>query len=337
MSSRSVDRRTFLATGSAAAAAFTTGMLIKTAPALAAQQTYKLAFPDNAAHPSMKVAQRFAAAIAERTHGRMKVDVFPGGTLGSETNIVAGLQTGVVDFTMHTAGYVQGYVPAIGVLDMPFAFKDKPTAQRVLAGDVGKQLAADALAKNIVILGWSQNGWRNVETVDKVVTTPADLKGLKIRIQAGPVFAAMFKAVGAVPVVIDAADLYVALQQKTIEGLEIPLPSTVSFKTYEVAKHIALTHHVYNATLFMASKPKLEAMPPADQQIVRTAGAEAAQYWFELMGKADDDALKFCEQNGSRVTQVKYAEFRAAMSPVYEELKGRFGDLVPKLLAAAAG
>ena len=335
MSARSIDRSRFLATSGAAAAVFTTGLLVKTSPAFAQQQTYKLAFPDNAAHPSMQVAQRFASTLAQRTNGRFKVDVFPGGTLGSETNIVAGLQTGIVDFTMHTAGYVQGYVPTIGVLDMPFVFKDKPTAQRVLAGEVGKQLANDALAKNIVILGWSQNGWRNVETVDKVVTSPSDLKGLKIRIQAGPVFAAMFKAVGAVPVVIDAADLYLALQQKTIEGLEIPLPSTVSFKTYEVAKHIALTHHVYNANLFMGSKPKMDAMSPADQQIVRTTGAEAAAHWFEVMGKADDDALKFCERNGSRVTQVKYSEFRAAMAPVYEEMKGRFGDVLPKLLAAA--
>lgn len=335
MSDRTIHRRSFLATGGAAAAAFTTGLLLKTSPAFAQQQTYKLAFPDNAAHPSMKVAQRFSATLAQRTNGRLKVDVFPGGTLGSETNIVAGLQTGTVDFTMHTAGYVQGYVPTVGVLDMPFVFKDKPAAQRALAGDIGKQLANDALAKNIVVLGWSQNGWRNVETVDKVITSPGDLKGLKIRIQAGPIFAAMFKAVGAVPVVIDAADLYVALQQKTIEGLEIPLPSTVSFKTYEVAKHIALTHHVYNATLFMASKPKFDALSPADQQIVRTTGAEAAAYWFDLMGKADDDALKFCQRNGSQVTQVKYNEFRTAMASVYDEAKARFGDLVPRLLAAA--
>jgi tripartite ATP-independent transporter DctP family solute receptor len=331
-----LDRRRFLSAGAAAGAAFTTGLLVKTSPGLAQQQqTFKLAFADNAAHPSMKVAQRFAAALAERTHGRMKVDVFPGGTLGSETNIVAGLQTGTVDFTMHTAGYVQGYVPSIGVLDMPFVFKDKRAGQRVLAGEIGKQLASDALAKNIVVLGWAQNGWRNIETVDKPIYRPADLKGLKIRIQAGPIFAAMFKTVGAVPVVIDAGDLYVALQQKTAEGLEIPLPSTISFKTYEVAKHIALSHHVYNATLFMASKPKLDALSSADQQIVRATGAEAAAHWFDVAGKADDDALKFCQQHGSQVTRIDYNEFRTAMSPVYEEARARFGDLVPKLLAAA--
>lgn len=335
MSDRSIDRRRFLASGALTGMAFTTGLLVKTSPAFAQAQTYKLAFPDNAQHPTMKVAQRFAATVAQKTNGRFKVDVFPGGTLGSETNIVAGLQTGTVDFTMHTAGYVSSYVPTIGALDIPFVFKDKAAAQKALAGEIGRQLAGDALAKNIVVLGWSQNGWRNVESVDRTITSPKDMNGVKIRIQAGPIFAAMFKQLGAVPVVIDAADLYVALQQKTIDAIEIPLPSTISFKTFEVAKRIALTHHVYNATLFMASKPKFDAMAPADQQIVRTAGLEAANYWFTLLGQADQEAQKFCQQNGSTVSRVNFNEFHAAMGPVYDEAKARYGDVVQKLLAAA--
>ena len=335
MLSHRISRRRLLEGGVLATTALTTGLLSKISPSSAQQQTLKLAFPDNAAHPSMRVAQGFATNLAERTNGRFKVDVFPGGTLGSETNIVAGLQTGIVDFTMHTAGYVSSYVPAIGALDIPFLFKDKPEAQRVLAGPVGKQLANDALAKNIVVLGWSQNGWRNVETVERAVTEPADLKNLKIRIQAGPIFAAMFKAVGAVPVVIDAADLYVALQQKTIDGLEIPVPSSVSFKTYEIAKRIAMTRHVYNATLFMASRPKFDAMSAADHEIVRAAGAEAAAHWYELMGEEDDKALKFCQQNGSQVTEANYESFRKAMAPVYDIARSRYGDLVQKLVDAA--
>jgi tripartite ATP-independent transporter DctP family solute receptor len=330
------DRRRILKTGAAATAALMAGTIGRSSFGQAPQQTFKLAFPDNAAHPSAKVAQRFAATLAERTKGRFKIDVFPGGTLGSETNIVAGLQTGIVDFTMHTAGYVSSYIPTVGALDIPFMFKDKATGQRVVAGEVGKQLQNDGLQRNIVILGWSQNGWRNIETVGKVIKSPADLKDLKIRIQAGPIFAAMFKAVGAVPVVIDASDLYVALQQKTIDGLEIPLPSTISFKTYEIAKNIAMSRHVYNACLFMASKPKLDAMAPADRDIVRATGAEAAAQWFELMGEEDDKALKFSREHGCEVTEINYAEFRNAMAPVYDVARARFGPLVQKLLDATA-
>ena len=330
------DRRRILKTGAAATAALAAGTLGRNAFGQAPQQTFKLAFPDNAAHPCAKVAARFAANLAERTKGRFKVDVFPGGTLGSETNIVAGLQTGIVDFTMHTAGYTSSYIPTVGALDIPFMFKDKATGQRVVAGEIGKQLEADGLQRNIVILGWSQNGWRNVETVGKVIKVPGDLKELKIRIQAGPIFAAMFKAVGAVPVVIDASDLYVALQQKTIDGLEIPLPSTISFKTYEIAKNIAMTRHVYNACLFMASKPKFDAMTPADREIVRVTGAEASKQWFDLMGEEDDKALKFSRDNGCLVTEISFAEFRKAMDPVYDVARQRYGALVQKLVDATA-
>lgn len=299
-------------------------------------RTLKVAFPDNAAHPSNKVAHQFAAAVQERTKGRYKVDVFPGGTLGSETNIVAGLQTGIVDFTMHTAGYTSSYVPSVGVMDLPFLFKDKAVGRKVLAGPVGKRLEAEALKKNIVILGWSQNGWRNLETAGRAVKEPADLKNMKIRIQAGPIFAAMFKAVGAVPVVIDAADLYVGLQQKTIDGLEIPLPSTISFKTYEIAKNIAMSRHVYNACLFMGSKPKMDSFPAVDREIMRQVGAEASVQWFNLMGEEDDKALKFCLANGSQMTDIDYPAFRNAMGPVYDLAKQRYGDLAQMLLDQTA-
>jgi tripartite ATP-independent transporter DctP family solute receptor len=296
----------------------------------------KVAFPDNAQHPTNKAAHLFAAAVEERTRGRYKVDVFPGGTLGSETNIVSGLQTGIVDFAMHTAGYTSSYIPSVGVIDLPFLFKDKATGQKVLAGEVGKRLEADGLKKNIVICGWSQNGWRNFETAGHPIRTPADVKDLKIRIQAGPIFAAMVSALGGVPVVIDASDLYLGLQQKTIDGLEIPLPSTISFKTYEVARNIAMTRHVYNACLFMASKPKMDGFAPADREIMRQAGAEAAAYWYQLMDAEDRKALDFCVANGAKVTEVDQAAFRRAMAPVYEGARQRYGDLAQMIIDQTA-
>ena len=332
MLDRPLDRRAFVA----ASAAFTTGLLIKTSPAFAQQATYKLAFADNAQHPSMKVAQLFASTVATKTSGRIKVDIFPGGTLGSETNIVGGLQTGIVDFAMHTAGYTSAYVPTIGAIDLPFVFRDRAAGERALAGDIGRQLAADALTKNIVVLGWSQNGWRNIETVDRAIHSPKDVAGLKIRIQAGPIFAATFKALGATPVVMDAPDLYLALQQKTIDGIEIPLPSTISFKTSEITKHIALTHHVYNATIFMASKPKFDGMSSSDQAIVRSAGLDASALWIRSLAKADDDALASCRHDGSAVSRPSFEEFHAMMGPVYDEAKSRYGEIASKIIAAGA-
>ncbi|TAM92530.1 TRAP transporter substrate-binding protein [bacterium] len=338
MTDRPLDRSEFIKRGGLVTAALATGFLSSRSPARGAEvQSLKLAFPDNVHTPSMKVAQRFASEVAAKTNGRFKVDIFPGGSLGSETNIVAGLQTSTIDFAMHTAGFVESYVPTVGVLDMPFIFKDAAQATRVLSGPVGKQLAADCSQRNIEVLGWAQNAWRNVESADHAVKTPADLKDVKIRIQAGPVFAAMFEAVGAVPVVMDWPDVYVGLSQKTIGALEVPVPSFVSAKLYEICKHIALTRHVYNATLFMASKPKLAAMSPADQEIIRHAGAGASAYWLDLMGAANKTAEAYSKGQGVQVIEVDRGAFRKAMVPVYQKFASKFGNLLPQILAETGG
>jgi tripartite ATP-independent transporter DctP family solute receptor len=329
-----MNRSAFVARGALAAGAFTTGMLIKTSPALSAQ-TIKFAFPDAATHPVAGVARNFKKNVEARTKGRLTVDIYPGGTIGSETNLVGGLQTGILDVSMSTGAYISSYVPNVAALDLPFIFKDKDAAQKILAGDVGKSLVDDMTSKNLLLLGWAQNGWRNIETVDKPIHAVGDVSGLKIRIQSSPVYAAMFKAIGAVPVVMDAGDLYLGLQQKSIEGLEVPISSFVAFKAYEVAKHIALTRHVYNVTAIVGSKPKLDAMTPDDREAVRSSGAQAAAEWLDLAAKMDRDALAFCVRNGTTVTEPDRNAFRTAMQPVYAQFKDRYGAIVPKLLAAA--
>lgn len=320
------SRRRFLATG------FTAALLTKTAPALAQTQVYKLAHPDTNKHPAQKVAERFAAEVAKRTNGRIQINVYPAGTLGSEINIIQGLQTGIVDFAMHTSGYLESFVPRIQVLDLPFVFKDSATAQRTLDGEVGKELAADMLEKNIVHLGWGHYGWRQVETTDKVVHNAADMKNVKIRIQAGPLFAGMFKAVGAIPVVIDAGDVYIALQQKTVDACEFPFLAYVTNKIFEVAKHVAKTQHVYNAGALMVSKVKFDAMSPADQAVIRSAGANQSSFWRSLVAQTDAAYEKQMIAQGIQVTSTDFASFRSAMNPVYAEFKPKYPQLFDKVV-----
>lgn len=322
------SRRRFLATG------FTAALLTKTAPAFAQSQVYKLAHPDTNKHPAQKVAERFADEVAKRTNGRIQIHVYPAGTLGSEINIIQGLQTGIVDFAMHTSGYLESFVPHIQVLDLPFVFKDSAAAQKTLDGPVGKELASDMLEKNIVHLAWGHYGWRQVETTDKVVHTASDMKNVKIRIQAGPLFAGMFKAVGAVPVVIDAGDVYIALQQKTVDACEFPFLAYVTNKIFEVAKHVAKTQHVYNAGALMMSKPKFDALSASDKEIVRSAGVNQTTYWRTLVAQTDADYEKQMTAKGIQITTTDYASFRAAMDPVYAEFKPKYPQLFEKVVGA---
>jgi tripartite ATP-independent transporter DctP family solute receptor len=338
MRDHSFTRRQAIAAGAATFATTALGLGRDVQRASAAEPlVLKLAHPNGPNHPFNKLGAQFGADIEKRSKGRFKVQVYPSGTLGSEVNIVSSLQTGVINFAFHTGGFIAAFVPAVQVIDAPFLFKDVPTAQRVLAGDVGKALVSELDAKNITHLAWGRFGWRMMETTEKIITVPADLKGLKIRIQPSPIFAAMYKALGAEPVVLDNADVYVGLSQKTVNGCDYPWGGFVDFKLYEVAKHVNKTQHVYNAGVFMASKPWLSSLAPADQQIFREAAAAMIPHWNASIVDLERDDEALVKRAGCSVNGVDFAAFHQAMTPVYAEFKQKFPDLFPKLLAAVGG
>jgi len=214
---KSIDRRKFVKSGVAA------GAFVLAAPYVARGAEpviLKLGHPDTALHPSHALGNQFGKLIEERTNGDVKVRVFPGGQLGSNTNIVTGLATGIVDLSIHTSGYASSVYTPLQVLDLPFLFRDSATAEKVLDGPIGQDLLNGMSATGIYGLSWGTHGWRITETTNKPVREPSDLAGLKIRIQPSPVFNATFKAIGAVPVVMDITELYLALSQNTVQGME---------------------------------------------------------------------------------------------------------------------
>src|SRR5262249_48572755 len=152
--------------------------------------------------------------------------------------------------------------------------KDAKIAERLLDGSIGQQLLGDMQSKGIYGFVWGHYGWRETETASQPVREPGDLKGLKIRIQPGAVFAASFKAVGAIPVVMDLAEIYIGISQKTVSGLELPFLAFVSSKIFEVAKFVGLTNHVYNAGALMASKVKFDKLDEAHKKAIREAASE---------------------------------------------------------------
>jgi tripartite ATP-independent transporter DctP family solute receptor len=297
--------------------------------------TLKLAHPDTNLHPVQTVATKFSDMVAAKTGGAVKIQVFSGGQLGSEVNIVSGMQTGIVDMAFHTAGFLESFFPRIQVLDLPFLFKDAKTAEQLLDGPIGQQLLADMPSKGIYGFVWGHYGWRETETASQPIREPSDLKGLKIRIQPGAVFAASFKACGAIPVVMDLSEVYIGISQKTVSGLELPFMAVVSSKIYEVTKHAGLTNHVYNAGAVMASKVKFDKLDPAHQKAIREAAVEIQPIWRTTVAQKTEEGRKFCESKGMSITDTNYAAFHAAMTPVYDEFRDKIGaDLVQQVMKA---
>jgi TRAP-type transport system periplasmic protein len=293
----------------------------------------RLATADNMQDTPYQVGLRFADAVARRTNGKYKISMFGGSALGSATNLGASLQTGILDCAILTAGFLESFVSSVQVIDLPFIFKDEDHAARTLDGEVGRRLFADMEAKNIIGLAWGWFGWRNMETRDKAVVTPNDLRGLRMRIQPGAVFAAMFKALGAIPIAIDGSEVYLALAQKTVDGLEFPLPTAASFKVYEVTKHVAMTKHVYNAGPLMISKARWSQLTDDDREAFRTSAQEVLPFWRANVVAATTDAETFLKSKGMQTSETDYPAFRAKMQPVYDEYRPRYQTLFDMITA----
>ncbi|MCS0497275.1 TRAP transporter substrate-binding protein [Ancylobacter sp. MQZ15Z-1] len=293
----------------------------------------KFATADTQQDKSYLVGERFGAEIAEKTGGKYKVQMYVGGALGSTVNIGSSLQTGIVDCAILTSGYIESLVPTVQVIDLPFIFKDEASAAKILDGEVGQKLLADMAPKGIVGLSWGWYGWRQLELHDRVVKTPDDMHGLKIRIQPGPVFAAMFKQLGAIPIVLDGSEVYLALSQSTVGAVDFPVPTAVTFKVYEVTKNLALTRHVYNAGALMVSKALWGRLSPAERDIFKAAAVNVQPFWRQAVADATTDGMKFLTDHGMQATETDFAAFRAKMDPVYAQFRPKYQELFDKIMA----
>jgi tripartite ATP-independent transporter DctP family solute receptor len=309
------------------------GMLAATARRARAEPIpLKLATADTMNDTSYEVGQRFGAEVAKRTNNRYNVQLFVGGALGSTVNLVNSLQTGIIDCAILTSGYLESIIPTAQAIDLPFVFKDAPTAEAMLDGDLGKRLFADMAGRGVKGLAWGWYGWRQMEITDRAVKTPDDMRGLKIRIQPGPVFAAMFRALGAIPVPLDGSEVYLGLSQHTVNGVEFPLPTAVTFKVYEVTKYLALTRHSYNAGALMVSNARWSQLTPADQQAFQESATAVLPFWRQTIARRSDEALAFLQAHGMQKTDPDFKAFQDKMKTVYDQFSPRYPDLFKMIM-----
>jgi tripartite ATP-independent transporter DctP family solute receptor len=291
----------------------------------------KMTMADVATHPIYNTLNDFAADVLVRTNGAVEIKVFGAGQLSGQGNVLTGMQAGTVDLACHTTGFIETLYPSIGVLDLPYIFPTARAAEDVLDGAVGQQLFDQFPAKGIYGLAWGHWGWRPVTHVSRAVAEPKDIVGSKIRIQPGAIDAATYKTLGAAPALIDVAEIYLALSQRAVDALEVPLISIVARKFYEVAKNISLTNFSYNAGAIMMSKRSMDALPAEFQTAIRAAAVATSQPWRRLMAVKTEEAVAFLKTQGCLMTLVNKPAYVEALKPVFEQFRPVVG---PELLDA---
>ena len=251
-----ITRRTF----ASAAGALGTGSLL-TSRASAQAYGMRMSVVGPTTGSLVQAGFAFSRAVSSRTNGQLMVDIYPNGQLINMEGSVAALASGVVDLAIISTGSLVGTFPRWQVFDVPFMYKDEATAYRVFLSAAGDQLSGDLEAKGLVGLTWGSPGFKQICTTTKVVATPEDMKGLRIRTTPSPVFVQTYQALGAVPVVLDTAEAFTALAQHTVDGVDNVVWILSEAKWYTVLKHVAMASLFLSVVTLVGSKRQLDAMP----------------------------------------------------------------------------
>jgi tripartite ATP-independent transporter DctP family solute receptor len=241
-----------------------------------------------------------------------------------------------VDAGVITNAVVAQIEPAFQLNDLPFLYADEAQAQRVLDGPVGQKLGAKLESKGIKVLGYMEGGFRNMINNVRPVGKPDDVKGVKYRVMQNPVFIAMFSSLGGNAVPMAWGETFTAVQQGTIDGLEIPLAVIEQNKYFEVAKYLSLTNHTYSANLLLISKRFFDRLPADLQKAVVDASVAATAKQREVSGANSKEIVAKLEKAGMTVNRVPdMTPFRGAVTSVYDQFKPTIGaDLMQEALAA---
>ena len=256
--------------------------------------------------------QRFNELLKAKTNGALDIKIFADSSLG--------------DMAVSGSGNFSGMVPLLGIFDIPFMFKDTDHAYRVLDGKIGQDVLDKLGEFGMKGLAYWDNGWRQLSNNRNPVHKPEDVKGMKIRTTGSPAHIEAFKLLGANPVPMPLAELYTALEMKTVDAQEHPLGVLWSAKLYEVQKHLSLTYHAYSALIVVMNKAKFDALPPAHQKALVEAAREAGQYQRQLNNENIAKITADVKKAGMQVVEkVDGAPFLEATKPGRDTFTAKFG------------
>jgi TRAP-type transport system periplasmic protein len=263
--------------------------------------------------------EKFAEIVAAKSGGKIKVNIFPGGTLGSDQANVSALQGGTLEMASMNSGIFASQVKEFAIFDFPFMFSNTKEADAVLDSPFGKNLHKKLEDKGLVGLAYYELGFRNITNGKRPINKVEDLEGLKLRVIPNPINVDWVKALGANPTPLPWPEVYAALEQKAVDGQENPFATINSAKLYEVQKHMVLSNHQYNPQSVVISKRFWEKLTPAEQKILSEAAIESAKYQRAEARNQSAGILENLKKNGMQVTELSAADMdklRDKMRPV---------------------
>ena len=296
---------------------------------------YKMSLVVGPAFPWGKGGEIWANLVKERTQGRINIKLYPGVSLiqGDQTREFSAIRQGVIDMAVGSTINWSPQVKELNLFSLPFLMPDYAAADALTQGDVGKDIFKTLEKAGVVPLAWGENGYREISNSKLAIKTPADMKGLKIRVVGSPLFLDTFTALGANPTQMSFADAQPALATGAVDGQENPMSIFTAAKLHNSAqKHITMWGYVNDPLIFVVNKEVWMSWTEVDRTIVRQAAVDAGKQEVVIarkgLSEADRPLLKEVAALGVTVTQLTATEraaFVTATRPVYDKWKNQIG------------
>lgn len=296
-------------------------------------KTLKLAHGLNTDHPVHKGMERMAELVAQKSGGKLTIDIYPSQQLGTERECLELLQIGSLGMTKVSSSVLENFAPKMKVLGLPYLFHGREHAYRFQDSEMGKQLLLESEKFWLRGLTYFDAGQRSFYTKTRPVNTPDDLKGLKIRVQESPVAMGLVRSLGAAPTPISWGELYTALQQGIVDGAENNPPSFYTSRHYEVCKYYTLNEHTAVPDILLIGTVAWNRLTPQEQQWLQEAANEATVYQRKLWQADELKALEEVQKAGVEIIRPDKSLFMERTKPVLEEYKNdpAMKDLIEKI------
>lgn len=281
---------------------------------------------------------KFKEYVEAQSNGELQINILPNGQFGGDREATEAVAAGTIQMSNTVTAVLTSYSNDFMVLDLPFIFNSREACYAALDGELGAKLNDRLPEIGLINLGYADNGLRQLTNNVRPINTPADLKGVKMRVMESPVFIRMFELLGANPVPMSFTEVYTALQQGTVDGQENGAALIYQSKFPEVIKYMSVSNHVYSVNTNLINKAFYEGLT-ADQQKILADGAKQflTDWQREQESAGDEEYTQKIADAGVAVNVISpedLQKFRDAVAPMYDEYKAQVDptlfDLIDK-------
>ena len=266
--------------------------------------TWKMALGDAAGGTQYELGKTFAEEMEQRTNGKIKIDLFPNGQLGSEQDTINNASMGILDLSVLAINNITPFSPSVGVMTLPYVITSPQDAKKLTQGEIGEQLVQQTIDDaGVRILGWAYSGCRRLSNSAKPVASPSDLEGLVIRVPKNNIMISSYQSWGVNPSPLAWSETFTALQQGVVDGQDNPYITIDAMKFYEVQNYITESCYVFSMEPLVIGEGTFQSLSPELQKTVLAAGKAATNHSYEYLLASEENIKKKLIDKGMTIVE----------------------------------